>query len=77
MLVLFWILLSLIIGAIAASKERSFLGWCLLSLAISPLISLLILLIVGDGNYSICPKCKEKVKSEATICKHCGTQFED
>ncbi|EMW2000161.1 MULTISPECIES: zinc ribbon domain-containing protein [Morganellaceae] len=76
-MLIFWILLSIIIGCVAASKDRSFLGWCLLSLVISPLISLIILLIVGEGNYAICPKCKEKVKSEASICKHCGTQFED
>jgi hypothetical protein len=29
-----------------------------------------------EKEHAICPSCKEVVKAEAAICKHCGTKFE-
>lgn len=72
-----YLLLTICVGLLAVYRSRSLVVWIGISLLISPLISAIILLIIGDGDYSICSKCKEKVKNEATICKHCGTEFED
>jgi hypothetical protein len=54
------------------------------------IIFLLIRLVIGIGgtvgnaiqdrayetDNAICPSCKEVVKAEAAICKHCGSKFE-
>lgn len=72
-----YLLISFGIGILAIIKYRSFIGWFFLSLLITPLVAGVILLVLGDNNYSICPKCKEKVKPEAVICKHCGCEFEN
>lgn len=72
-----YLLLSFGVGILAIIKHRSFIGWFFLSLLITPLVAGVILLVLGDNDYSICPKCKEKVKSEATVCKHCGCEFEN
>ncbi|MCQ2339567.1 MAG: SHOCT domain-containing protein [Paludibacteraceae bacterium] len=45
-----WLILSIIVACIASSKGRSGFGWFCLSMLISPLISLIILLCVGDSQ---------------------------
>jgi len=30
---------------------------------------------LAKGRDRICPKCKEAIKVDASICKHCGTEF--
>jgi len=46
-LIFFWIFISCLVGLIAYSKDRNFIGLVFLSMMISPLISLVFLLIVG------------------------------
>jgi hypothetical protein len=47
-LFLFWLVGSILIGAVAATwYNRNGLGWCLLAMATSPLIALLLLGGVG------------------------------
>lgn len=70
-----YLLFSFLVGIGAIFKSRSVIMWAGLSLLISPLVAGIILLVISDGDYAICPKCKEKVKSDATICKHCGVEF--
>ena len=72
-----YLLISFGVGILAIIKSRSFIGWFFLSLLITPLAAAVILLVLGDDNYSICQKCKEKVKPDAVICKHCGCEFEN
>lgn len=72
-----YLLISFGVGILAIIKSRSFIGWFALSLLITPLVAGVILLVLGDNNYAICPKCKEKVKPDAVICKHCGCEFEN
>lgn len=45
-----WLILSIIVACIASSKGRSGFGWFCLSMLISPLISVIILLCVGDSQ---------------------------
>jgi len=47
----------------------------------------IILIILGSVKYSaidkdakahkLCPHCKEKIKSDATVCKHCSSPIEE
>lgn len=41
-----WLVLSVIVGVVAQLKNRSIFGWILLSLIISPLISVVLLLVL-------------------------------
>lgn len=48
MIVLLWVAFCILIGFLASGKSRSFIGWFLLSLVISPIIGLIALLVVGE-----------------------------
>lgn len=41
-----WLVLSVTVGVVAQLKNRSIFGWILLSLIISPLISVILLLVL-------------------------------
>jgi hypothetical protein len=77
--IVFWIFLSILVGAFASSKKRSGVGWFFLSLIISPLITFIILLVAGvpQGTLKKCPKCAEEVKTEAQVCRFCGYEFQE
>ena len=67
------------IGALLAkSKGRSAVGWFFLS-AIFCLSILVVILLPPikevPGKYRECPSCKEIVKWNAIICKHCKTEL--
>jgi hypothetical protein len=33
-------------------------------------------LVRRDGETKICPRCAERVKSAAAVCRHCGADFQ-
>lgn len=72
--VLAWVVFSLAIIFLARRLDRSGIVWFLLSLVISPLLAGIILLALGQ-NGKKCPKCAEKVKKDAHVCRHCGFDF--
>ena len=77
-LILGWIICPIIAGIVAGKKNRSGVGWVLLTLLLSPL--LLLVLLVLDPIHSResekkCPFCAEWVKAEATVCKNCGKEM--
>lgn len=43
----FWVLLSIVVGVAASSRDRSGFGWFVLALLISPLIAGLLVLALG------------------------------
>ena len=49
----FWVLLSICVCMFAKSRHRSAIGWFILSLLISPLISLILIAILGEGGTEI------------------------
>lgn len=86
-LVFFWLLFASLVGMIASGRGRSFLGWFLLAFLISPLLSLVLVLVLGkpatlqrsdsviqDGG-KVCPRCAESVKRAAQVCRFCGHEF--
>ncbi len=44
---IFWVAFSIVVWVMAANRNRSGVGWFLLSLIISPIISILLLLVFG------------------------------
>jgi hypothetical protein len=62
--VIFWIGFSIIIWVMANNRNRSGLGWFLLSLIISPLLSALLLLVIGKHTTEDEMKELESVKND-------------
>lgn len=57
------------VGLLARSYGRSFVIWFIVSLLLSPLITVIIVLIIGYKRK--CPKCQGKISPKATRCRHC------
>lgn len=84
---LFWLVLSVLVGLLAVKRGRSWPGWFMLSLFLSPLIGLVALLVapnlatayadaearVDPSTHVRCPDCRELVRRDARKCKHCGS----
>lgn len=79
-----WLIFSIGVGLIASARERSFIGWTLGALIISPLIAVIILALLPRGDeperptpdtHVKCPDCAELVLKEARVCKHCGCRL--
>jgi hypothetical protein len=72
-LLLFWIGGALLVAIVASAKGRSAFGWLLLSLLLSPLVTLIA--VIGVESLRTCPRCAETVKAAASVCRHCGSEF--
>jgi hypothetical protein len=56
-------------GAQAGSKAQLEAGFLFISVPVLALLGFL----AGRMTTKICPACAERVKKNASICKHCGT----
>jgi hypothetical protein len=86
-IIFLWFSLSIVAGIIAASKNRHAVGYFLLSLALSPLVGLILAIAlprlsragvaVGPtrATHIKCPDCAELILIDAKVCKHCGCRL--
>ena len=82
-----WLALALAVAYGAKNKGRSFGTYLALAIFLSPLISGIILLVMGEdkegvennsiseGNSRKCPYCAEIIKKEAIVCRYCGKEL--
>lgn len=78
------VFISLLVGIAAGRRGRSFVGWTLLSMLITPILALLLLMLLRDlsrhaapdaprpDTHVRCPECRELVLADARKCRHCG-----
>ncbi|MBK7813707.1 MAG: zinc ribbon domain-containing protein [Rhodocyclaceae bacterium] len=78
-----WVFFAALVGLVASNRGRSGFWWFLLSLAISPLLGLILVAVMRkiDPNapkpttHVRCPDGKEFVLKEARVCKHCNCKL--
>ena len=87
LLLLAWFGLSVAVGIFATTKGHSGFGWFIIACAISPLVGGILVLAANDlkkeaetarelAVSKICPKCAERVKIAALICRYCRHEFQ-
>jgi hypothetical protein len=90
-IIIFWLILSVVIGVVASNRGRSGIGWFFLSMLISPVLALLFLIACRDLRMEaqfqkaspqindatkVCPRCAETIKQAAKVCRFCGVEFQ-
>ncbi|MGZ3696109.1 MAG: zinc ribbon domain-containing protein [Bdellovibrionota bacterium] len=75
---IFWVGFAIGVGFLARSYNRSGLTWGILAVLISPILSVIFLLVAGRAEEikKTCPKCTEKSPKDAKSCRFCGYSFE-
>jgi hypothetical protein len=79
-----WFLCAIACALLANKRNRSPLGWFLISMILSPLLGFIFLLVIkdlsitpdqlapSDATHVRCQACAEFVLPQAAVCKHCG-----
>lgn len=81
-----WIICAVLSFAVATIKGRSELMWAGLGFLFGPAAIVVILVLpksdekanseaMAKGELTLCPFCRESVKSEAVKCKHCQSDL--
>jgi hypothetical protein len=84
-IILSWIVFGIAAGIIAYSRGRNAFGFFMLSIVFSPVIGMTAAIVAPPNNTLLeerltakrtvkrCDKCKELVRADASICRHCGS----
>ena len=70
-----WFVLSILVGVIASAQNKSGIGFFFLSLVISPLISLIVLLMIGSKNSNSIEAESYSTNtrpSDTKVCPYCA-----
>jgi len=51
--ILLYLILSLAVAFIAAGKSRSFIGWLLISIVLTPLLGFILIIVLPEGNAAV------------------------
>lgn len=82
----FWLVAAMAVGVVAATRNRSGFAWFVIAAVLSPLLAILLLLALRRGDdgavaytaqtHRHCPECREIVRADARLCKHCGSKID-
>ncbi len=70
---LFWILGGLLVAQWYKNWDQGYGKGLFISILFSPVIAAIVLLLSGRKART-CPKCAEKIRMQALVCKHCGNE---
>ncbi len=78
MYILVAIIFGVVAGIVARAKGHNSLGWFVAGLIIGPFALVVAVLPAKpkEGMLEQCPACCEIIRSEASLCRFCGTQLE-
>lgn len=78
MYILVAIVFGIVTGIVARSKGRSSLGWFIAGLLIGPFALVVAVLPARprEGVFLECPACAEVIRTQASVCRHCGSHLE-
>lgn len=83
--IVIWIVIAVVVGLIAHSRGRSFIGWAIYGLLIWP-VAIVHLLCIGRTERGLerkaraegrtrCPYCSEHIRREARVCPYCRKEI--
>ena len=70
LLITIGVFFSVLVANYAENRGRSWWTWFWLAFILNPLISFIIVLILGESK--ICEHCAEHIKPQAKVCRYCG-----